>query len=82
VAQAMTLGSKGGNLGEMLNEAYLTYDFQLQNRIGFGIKIIGGGISLFTYLLIVFMIGSLALTLFKVMEDPTAIASVFHESFI
>ena len=82
VAQAMTLGSKGGNLGEMLNEAYLTYDFQLQNRIGFGIKIIGGGISLFTYLLIIFMIGSLALTLFKVMEDPTAIASVFHDSFI
>lgn len=74
VAQAMTLGSKGGNLGEMLIEAYLTYDFQLQNRIGFGIKVIGGMISLFTYLLIVFMIGSLAMTLFKVMEDPTAIA--------
>jgi|GEM_PF-2859945 len=82
VAQAMTLGSKGGNLGEMLNEAYLTYDFQLQNRIGLGIKIIGGAISLFTYLLIIFMIGSLAMTLFKVMEDPTAIAGILHESFI
>jgi len=73
VAQAMTLGSKGGNLGEMLNEAYQTYDFQLQSRIGFSIKIIGGIISIFTYLLIIFMIGSLALTLFKVMENPAAL---------
>lgn len=86
VAQAMTLGSKGGNLGEMLNEAYLTYDFQLQNRMSLGIKIIGGGISLFTYLLIIFMIGSLAMTLLKVMEDPTAIAAGdvltnFHQIF-
>jgi len=73
VAQAMTLGSKGGNLGEMLHEAYLTYDFQLQNRMGLAIRIIGAAISLFTYLVIIFMIGSLAATLFKVMEDPTAI---------
>lgn len=87
VAQAMTLGSKGGNLGEMLTEAYLTYDFQLQNRIGLAIKVVGGAISLFTYLLIIFMIGSLAMTLFKVMEDPTAIAQAmwyaqFHQMFI
>ena len=73
VEQAMTLGSKGGNLGEMLHEAYLTYDFQLQNRMNLAIKVIGGAISLFTYLVIIFMIGSLALTLFKVMEDPTSI---------
>lgn len=74
VAQAMTLGSKGGNLGEMLNEAYMTYDFQLQSRMSLAIKIIGGLVSVFTYLVIMFMIGSLAQTLFKVMEDPSAIA--------
>ncbi|MDP2691937.1 MAG: type II secretion system F family protein [Candidatus Gracilibacteria bacterium] len=74
VAQAMTLGSKGGNLGEMLTEAYLTYDFQLQSRMSLAIKVIGALISLFTYCVILFMIGSLAATLFKVMEDPTAIA--------
>jgi type II secretory pathway component PulF len=78
VAQAMTLGSKGGNLGEMLNEAYVTYDFQLQARMSLAIKIIGGVISIFTYLVILFMIGSLAQTLFKVMEDPSAIASTLH----
>lgn len=78
VAQAITLGAKGGNLGEMLNEAYLTYDIQLQNRMGAGIKIIGGAVSIFTYLLIIFMIGSLALTLFKVMEDPGMIAFSGH----
>lgn len=74
VSQAMTLGAKGGNLGEMLNEAYQTYDFQLQTRIALSIKIIGGMISIFTYVLIMFMIGSLALTLFKVMENPAALA--------
>ncbi len=72
VAQALSLGSKGGNLGEMLTEAYQSYDIQLQNRMSLVIKIIGMGISLITYLVIVFMIGSLAMTLFQVMEDPTA----------
>ena len=72
----MTLGSKGGNLGEMLHEAYLTYDFQLQNRMNTSIKILGALISMFTYLVIIFMIGSLAATLFKVMKDPTAVVSV------
>lgn len=76
VAQAMTLGSKGGNLGEMLEEAYQTYDLQLQERLAVGIKVVGAAISLFTYVVIVFMIGSLAMTLFKVMEDPSAIAFV------
>lgn len=75
VAQAMTLGSKGGNLGEMLHEAYLTYDFQLQNRMDTTISVIGASISIFTYLVILFMIGSLAATLFKVMQDPTALIS-------
>lgn len=75
VAQAMTLGSKGGNLGEMLHEAYLTYDFQLQNRMDTSIRVIGAAISVFTYLVILFMIGSLASTLFKVMQDPTSLIS-------
>lgn len=73
VSQAMTLGSKGGNLGEMLKEAYLTYDFQLQTRMALAIKIIGASLSLFTYLVIIFMIGSLAATLFKVMQDPVSL---------
>lgn len=73
VSQAMTLGAKGGNLGQMLSEAYQTYDFQLQVRITNVIKIIGFAISLFTYLVILFMIGSLAQTLFKVMQDPTSL---------
>lgn len=76
VAQAMTLGAKGGNLGEMLSEAYQTYDFQLQTRMSGAIKIIGFSISLFTYLVILFMIGSLAATLFKVMQDPTALLAL------
>ncbi|MDF2379304.1 MAG: type II secretion system F family protein [Candidatus Gracilibacteria bacterium] len=80
VAQAMTLGSKGGNLGEMLEEAYQTYDIQLQNTMGTTIKVIGAAISLFTYVVIVFMIGSLAMTLFKVMEDPSAIACLCNYS--
>ena len=75
VAQAMTLGSKGGNLGEMLHEAYLTYDFQLQTRISSAIKILGGFMAIFSYLLIGFMISSLAFTLFKVMENPVAALS-------
>ncbi len=78
VAQAMTLGSKGGNLGELLYEAYMTYDFQLQNRMNLSIKILGAGISIFTYLVIIFMIGSLAATLFKVMKDPTAVVHLFQ----
>jgi type IV pilus assembly protein PilC len=72
VAQALSLGSKGGNLGEMLTEAYQSYDIQLQNRMSLVIRIIGLSISVVTYLVIVFMIGSLAMTLFQVMEDPTA----------
>jgi general secretion pathway protein F len=72
VAQALSLGSRGGNLGEMLNEAYQSYDIQLQNRMSLVIKIIGMSISVVTYLVIIFMIGSLAMTLFQVMEDPTA----------
>ncbi len=78
VAQAMTLGSKGGNLGELLFEAYMTYDFQLQNRMNLSIKILGAAISIFTYLVIIFMIGSLAATLFKVMKDPTAVVHLFQ----
>lgn len=78
VSQAMMLGAKGGNLGEMLMEAYQSYDVQLQNRISASIRIIGMGLSFFTYAVMVFMIGSLALTLFRVMQDPTAfISSLF-----
>lgn len=75
VAQAMTLGSKGGNLGEMLHEAYLTYDFQLHTRMSSAIKILGGVMAVFSYALIGFMISSLAFTLFKVMENPVAALS-------
>lgn len=81
VAQAMTLGAKGGNLGDMLLEAYMTYDFQLQNRMSTAIKVIGAAISIFTYLVILFMIGSLATTLFKVMQDPTKLISGFDFLF-
>lgn len=72
VAQALRLGSKGGNLGEMLTEAYQTYDIQLKNRMQLVIRVLGMGISVVTYCVIIFMIGSLAMTLFQVMEDPTA----------
>jgi len=74
VGQAMSLGSRGGNLGEMLLEAYVTYDVLLQNRLSQGIKILGLLISVFSYMVIIFMIGSLAMTLLMIMEDPTAIA--------
>lgn len=73
VAQAMTLGAQGGNLAELLNEGYQTYDLQLQSRMDMGIKLIGVFVSLITYAVIIFMIASLALTLFMVMEDPGAV---------
>ena len=74
VGQALNLGSRGGNLGEMLLEAYVTYDVVLQGRLSQGIKVIGVVISLVSYVVIIFMIGSLAMTLLRIMEDPTAIA--------
>ncbi len=73
VAQAMTLGAKGGNLGEILLEAYQSYDIQLQHRMSGIIAWISAAISLFTYAVILFMIGSLAATLFKVMQNPTSL---------
>ncbi len=81
VAQAMTLGAKGGNLGEVLLEAYESYDIQLQHRMSQITSWISAAISLFTYAVILFMIGSLAATLFKVMGNPTALIglSVFRE---